>query len=127
MATFGLSALTVAILLAFAGWVVVQARKSRESALAWKLRKAEIALHDAEQALANTVAYYSEEVGRLKARLAEAESGVAVTDRKFRQAKAAFARRYHPDRHDGGGIEAQVRTEVFRDFWAELQRIEGGR
>ena len=127
MATFGLSAMTVAILLAFAGWVVVQARKSRESDLAWKLRKAEIALHDSEQALANTVDHYTAEVARLRARLAELEAGAIVTDRKFRRAKAAFARQHHPDRQTGGGPEAQARIEVFKSFWAELQRIEGGR
>ncbi|MGB0551596.1 MAG: hypothetical protein ACPGQV_03320 [Alphaproteobacteria bacterium] len=48
-------------------------------------------------------------------------------DQKFRQAKSAFARRYHPDRVQGHESEAQIRTEVFKEFWEELQRIESGR
>ena len=49
-----------------------------------------------------------------------------AVDQKFRRAKAAFARRHHPDRVQSDGSEAQIHTEVFKGFWAELQRIESG-
>jgi len=50
-----------------------------------------------------------------------------AVDQKFRRAKAAFACRYHPDRVQGEGSEAQIRTKVFKEYWEELQRIESGR
>ena len=123
-------------------YVVRQTRRSRESELAYKLRKCHIALHDAEVSLDNTVHYYKAELNRLAARLGEAPpadpptgaaartpSGAAGTagesaDMRFRQAKTAFARLYHPDRFGGDGPEKRIRTEVFKEFWDELERIE---
>lgn len=127
MPTYTLSALTIALLLMLGAYVVYQSRRSRESELAFKLRKSEIALHDAEQSLQNTLDYYREEVARLQSKLAGEPSADPVVDQKFRRAKSAFARRYHPDRVQGDGPEAQIRTEVFKEFWEELQRIESGR
>lgn len=127
MPTYTLSALTIFLLLLFGGYVFHQARRSRESELAFKLRKTEIALHDAEQALQNTLDYYKEEVARLQRKAAGGSEESASADRKFRKAKSAFARLYHPDRLADDGPENRIRTEIFKEFWDELQRIEGGR
>ena len=127
MPTYTLSALTIFLLLLFGGYVFHQARRSRESELAFKLRKTEIALHDAEQALQNTLDYHKEELARLQRKAAGGEESATVTDRKFRKAKSAFARMYHPDSLPDDGPENRVRTEVFKEFWEELQRIESGR
>ena len=126
MPTYTLSALTVFLLLLFGVYVVHQARRSRESEMAFKLRKCEIALQDAEHALSNTVDYYKGEVARLEQLLAGRETLARGSDEKFRRAKSAFARRYHPDRISSDGEEARIRTEVFKEFWEELQRIEAG-
>jgi len=45
------------------------------------------------------------------------------TDR-FRLAKQAFARLYHPDNYVGNDEERAIRTEIFKEFWRELERIE---
>ena len=94
--------------------------------MSFELRKCEIALQDAEHALSNTVDYYKGEVARLEQQLSGRETSVRGSDEKFRRAKSAFARRYHPDRISGNGEETRIRTEVFKDFWEELQRIETG-
>ena len=45
---------------------------------------------------------------------------------KFRQAKLAFARLYHPDRGGSSEMDRLIRSQVFKEFWAELERIEKG-
>lgn len=127
--------LSVPLLILLLGvYVVGQARRSRESELTYKLRKSQIALHDAEQALDNTVSYYKTEIQRLRARLGEGDalppsvngSGESYAgDAKFRQAKKAFARMYHPDQSTDDTPEKRIRTELFKEFWNELERIEG--
>ncbi len=126
MPTYTLSALTVFLLLLFGVYMVHQARRRRESEMAFKLRKCEIALEDAEHTLSNTVDYYKGEVARLEQQLSGRETLARGSDEKFRRAKSAFARRYHPDRISGNGEETRIRTEVFKDFWEELQGIEAG-
>lgn len=126
--------LSVPLLILFLGvYVVGQARRSRESELTYKLRKSQIALHDAEQALDNTVTYYKTEIQRLRARLGEGDpppptvngSGDGYAgDAKFRQAKKAFARMCHPDQIAEDTPEKRIRTELFKEFWNELERIE---
>lgn len=129
--------LSVPLLILVLGvYVVGQARRSRESELTYKLRKSQIALHDAEQALDNTVNYYKTEINRLRARLGEEEelpapgagnggNGASYAgDMKFRQAKKAFARLYHPDQNTGDSPEKHIRTELFKEFWDELERID---
>ncbi len=119
------------LILVLGAYVVGQARRSRESELTYKLRKSQIALHDAEQALDNTVTYYKTEIQRLRARLGEGDAGPVpggdgppTGDAKFRQAKKAFARMYHPDQITGDTPEKRIRTELFKEFWHELERIE---
>ncbi len=43
---------------------------------------------------------------------------------RFRAAKLAFARMYHPDRGSGSDMDRLIRAQVFKEFWAELERIE---
>ncbi len=147
MTGIDLLAFSIPLLIVLLGaYVVRQARRSRESELAYKLRKCNIALHDAEISLDNTVHYYKTEINRLAARLGEAPpadppagasangsssrgpSGMGndrnSADGRFRQAKTTFARLYHPDRITGDGLEKRIRTEVFKEFWDELERIE---
>jgi len=147
MTGIDLLAFSIPLLIVLLGaYVVRQARRSRESELAYKLRKCHIALHDAEISLDNTVHYYKSEINRLAARLGEAPpddppAGASANgsssrgpsgngnagnsaDGRFRQAKTAFARLYHPDRLSGDGPEKRIRTEVFKEFWDELERIE---
>lgn len=122
------------LILVLGAYVVRQARRSRESELTYKLRKSQIALHDAEQALDNTINYYKAEIGRLRARLGEEDPPSAPPgngsgrdhgdDMKFRQAKKAFARLYHPDQLAGDSVEKRIRTEMFKEFWDELERID---
>jgi len=46
-------------------------------------------------------------------------------DIKFEEAKRAFAKLYHPNASASRSpLEAMVRTEIFKEFWAELERIE---
>lgn len=65
---------------------------------------------------------------KVEAELSTARSAASSTPgsdaKKFREAKAAFARLYHPDQHKGGLIDAVVRSEIFKEFWAELEKIE---
>lgn len=43
---------------------------------------------------------------------------------KFRRAKIVLARLTHPDASGASGIEAGIRATLFREFWAEFERIE---
>lgn len=55
---------------------------------------------------------------------ARAGSGpCSPTDDRFREAKRAFARLFHPDH---GGRDAPERGQVFLEFWPVLERIERG-
>jgi hypothetical protein len=64
--------------------------------------------------------------------IALAEEGRAsrrgrAADRRFDDAKRAFAMMFHPDRQSMPPGERQIRQDVFKAFWAELRRIEKGR
>lgn len=145
MTVFDILALAVpALIVLLGGYLVFQARRSRESELNYNLRKTRTALEDTEKALENTVAYYKAEIRRLKARLGEpmtdeasapvngngnhngngANGHALPSDMKFKQARTAFARLYHPDRHHGDADERKLRAELFKEFWEELERID---
>jgi len=132
-----------ALVLLLGGYLIFQARRSRESELKYNLSKYRTALEDTERALENTVAHYKAEIRRLKARLGEPVTdepppapgangagparGATVqiaSDLKFKQARTAFARLYHPDRHHGDAEEKRLRAELFKEFWEELERID---
>ncbi len=62
-----------------------------------------------------------------RARLEEARrrSGARpLPDDRFRQAKRAFARLFHPDQARGDTRERHLRTRMFNEYWQELRRIE---
>jgi hypothetical protein len=139
MTGIDLLALAVPGLIVLLGaYIVYQARRSRESELNYNLRKTRIALEDAEQALDNTVHYYKAEVQRLRTRLGEpvaeeppihngsvnGKSHGNGSDLKFKQARTAFARLYHPDRMQGDTDEKRIRADLFKEFWDELERID---
>lgn len=143
MSGIDLLALAVPALIVLLGaYVFYQARRSRESELSYNLRKCKIALDDAEQALENTVSYYKAEIARLKGRLGETVADEApdgrdangrdangrdrgyAPDAKFKQARTAFARMYHPDGVRGDSDEKRIRAELFKEFWDELDRID---
>ena len=126
-----------ALIVLLGAYIVHQARRSRESELSYNLRKCRIALEDAEQALDNTVSYYKAEIHRLKQRLGEPVTDEPPVhrngngrvngngaDHKFKQARTAFARLYHPDRLHGDADEQRLRAELFKEFWEELERID---
>lgn len=145
MTGLDLLAFAVPVLILMLGaYVVHQARRSKESELNYKLRKCQIALDDAEQSLDNSIYYYKTEIARLKSRLGEVTdddiapaaaprhgahgmngvNGRSAQDAKFRQAKNAFARLYHPDQVTGDDREKRIRVDLFKEFWDELERID---
>jgi regulator of protease activity HflC (stomatin/prohibitin superfamily) len=44
-------------------------------------------------------------------------------DGKFREARRAFARLYHPDNVKGQGLDKMIRAEIFKEYWRELETI----
>lgn len=113
-------------LLLLGGFIYVLASRSREAELKQALRKSEIALQDAQRSLQSAARLHADEVRSLKT-VREA-AGVSTPKHaagaKFREAKSAFARLFHPDRAQGDAREREIRTELFKQFWAELERIE---
>ncbi|MFN8720594.1 MAG: hypothetical protein ACK5YI_07170 [Rhodospirillales bacterium] len=49
-----------------------------------------------------------------------------ASDRRFQDAKRAFARRFHPDFVNATGMERTLRIDLFKEFWGDLERIERG-
>lgn len=82
---------------------------ARAGAQAEEIRRLRLALRQARQ-----------ERDALRARTAP-----GARDR-FTEAKRAFALRFHPDRLVGTGLERALRGAMFREYWAELRRIERG-
>ena len=48
----------------------------------------------------------------------------AAWDVKFKEAKRTFARRFHPNAQSMDSREKEIREALFREFWADLERIE---
>lgn len=107
-------------LLVLGGYIYFMASRSREAELRQALRKCEIALQDAERSLQSAARLHADEVRRLQA----GRRGTAGSDTAFREAKSAFARLFHPDRAPGDSREREIRTELFKQYWEELERIE---
>ena len=64
-----------------------------------------------------------------RAKAAERELAVVLqttvgTDFRFKEVKRRFAKRYHPNNVTASGMEAAIRAEVFKEFWAEFQAVE---
>jgi len=109
-------------LLLLAVYIYRLASRSREAELKRALRKCEIALQDAERSLDGAAQLHANEIRRLNATRESATT--SVNNAKLREAKSAFARLFHPDQAHGDAREREIRTEMFKQFWFELERIE---
>jgi hypothetical protein len=59
------------------------------------------------------------------ARLAKIAAPHDEANRRFEKTKISFAKFYHPNTLSGfSHLDVPTRGEVFREFWAELERIE---
>ena len=45
-------------------------------------------------------------------------------DGRYSALKTFLARRFHPDQAPGSGFEKLVRTEIFKEIWEEIGRID---
>jgi hypothetical protein len=60
-----------------------------------------------------------------RARQLDTELKNAHEDTRFRALKVAITRICHPDNYSSSGkLEALVRAEIFKELWAELEKIE---
>jgi hypothetical protein len=114
------------VLLLLAAYVYYLAFRSRESELRQALRKCEIALQDCERSRQNAAALHAAEARRLKTALNDVRpaDGAETGEPKFRDAKSAFARLFHPDTVRGDAREREIRTDIFKQFWEVLERID---
>jgi hypothetical protein len=112
----------------------------------WRIRVMQDELQAARAELATTVARFEADTASWRRRASEAEAFAreahgklreiedlaldrlsrTAADRRFQAAKRAFARRFHPDHLRGDAAERAARMELFKEFWAELERIERG-
>jgi hypothetical protein len=49
-----------------------------------------------------------------------------VTDLRYASLKRYLAKRFHPDYSPGEGIEKMVRSEIFKEIWNEVDRLDEG-
>ena len=56
----------------------------------------------------------------------ETANGRGSDRNQFRHAKRSFARLFHPDHLHGSELERQIRADMFKEFWVELEQIERG-
>jgi hypothetical protein len=49
-----------------------------------------------------------------------------VTDFRYASLKRYLAKRFHPDHSPGQGIEKIVRSEIFKEIWNEIERLDQG-
>jgi hypothetical protein len=49
-----------------------------------------------------------------------------VSDLRYASLKRYLAKRFHPDYAPGEGIEKIIRTEVFKEIWNEVDRLDQG-
>jgi hypothetical protein len=47
-----------------------------------------------------------------------------VSDARYAALKRFLAKRFHPDYAPGGGIEKIVRSEIFKEIWNEIERLD---
>jgi type II secretory pathway pseudopilin PulG len=111
------------ILLLIAVYIYTMAIRSREAELKQALRRTEIALQDAERSLQNAADFHAGEIRRMRTKRADSSTD-DWSQTKFRDARNAFARLFHPDMAHGGAKEREIRTAMFQQYWAELERIE---
>src|SRR5215475_6808919 len=64
------------------------------------------------------------EIARLRVRNNGASQN--VSDLRYSSLKRYLAKRFHPDYGPGQGIEKIVRTEIFKEIWNEIERLDQG-
>ena len=94
------------------------AEKDQSAALEARANAAETRAAEAEQALAQARSRIEIQKDALEVTKATAKTG-AVTDLKFREAKRAFARMFHPDSETD-----PAKQRLFAEFWPVLERID---
>jgi hypothetical protein len=92
-----------------------------------ELRGARKAAKDAE--IRAVAAEFSEQMGRAMEEAARGKGGASSggRDEKFTATKNAFARMFHPDNVKSSDLEKVIRAEIFKEFWREIEIIEGKR
>jgi hypothetical protein len=65
-----------------------------------------------------------------EAKLAEAAENIAnngggqsISDLRYAALRRFLAKRFHPDHAPGHGIEKIVRSEIFKEIWSEIDRL----
>ncbi len=61
-----------------------------------------------------------------KVRALMADGCQKVTDFRYASLKRYLAKRFHPDHSPGQGIEKIVRSEIFKEIWNEVDRLDEG-
>jgi hypothetical protein len=87
--------------------LLAKIRQQRES---WKVR----ALMREAQLLETTT------------RRSDKGNGQHVTDLRYASLKRYLAKQLHPDFAPGQGIEKIVRSEIFKEVWNEIERLDPG-
>ena len=129
-----------------AGQALAATLQDRLAANERELAQARARIRELEASLAERSRQADDDVSALQTRLegAEAEvsrlhhrlevlgnghhndAGADNHDHKFREARRSFARLYHPDHVPLDDSDRETRAEVFKEFWAELERIDRG-
>ena len=109
-----------------------------------QLGRARTRIRELEEELAERIRDHDESTAALQTRLEAVEADarryrqhleaigagktadVEQLDHKFREARRTFARLYHPDQVPADDSDRTIRAEVFKEFWAELDRIDRG-
>src|SRR5262249_31381404 len=89
---------------------IEQLRISEQQRESWKIRAlmAEAQLREDTTKISNNGAYNH------------------VTVLSYVSLKRYLAKRFHPDYAPGQGIEKTVRSEVFKEIWSEIERLDQG-
>lgn len=75
-------------------------------------------------ALQHKAATAQRAIASLEQQLVATRQGGGADDRKFREVKKRFAKRYHPNSVGSSGMEAIIRAEIFKEFWADFEDVE---
>jgi hypothetical protein len=59
-----------------------------------------------------------------KARSDSGTGAAGTNDKRYADLRRFLAKRFHPDHADGTGMEKAIRGEVFKEVWAEIDRID---
>ena len=51
-------------------------------------------------------------------------SDTGVADRRYGALRRFLAKQFHPDHAPGSGFEKTIRSEMFKEIWSEIDRID---